>query len=205
MKLLFVAAHPDDIEYGCTGTILRCKEQGHDIYIILMSNGENSVCSNENQRLTELNSSFMSLKIEQVTFLKKRDGFIECNKQCVQELTKIFDEIQPDIIFTHYYEDRHQDHRNTSHAVRAACWSKFNLLYFESFSSVDFSPTVYVDISPYVEKKQEIIECYKTQIEKYKNRNMNFAEDSIAANRKYGKNIRAFYAEGFRVGTYCWR
>lgn len=205
MRVLFIAAHPDDIEYGCAGTIRNMIEKGDDVFWVLMSNGENDEGKNGRERIDELNESAEFLGVNNVTFMNIKDGFIEDNAENISRLSNVIDEIKPEVILTHYFDDRHQDHRNTSFCVRSACWGKYNLFYFTSYSTLNFSPSLFVDVTGEVENKIIALNKYKSQIEKYKSRGIDFIDNAITNNKQNGGNIHCLYAEGYQVANCVWK
>ena len=207
MKILFIAAHPDDIEYGCAGTIKLLREQGNSVYWILMTNGENDYNKTEKMRLAELDRSAETLEVrrENIFFLRYADGFISDNADTIKELDSIIRKIDPDVVCTHYYDDRHQDHRNTSYCVRSVCWGKYDLIYFRSFSTMNFEPNIFVDISDAIIHKREALNCYESQLKKYRERQIDFLEMSVSIDRKNGGNLHCMYAEGFIAANCVWK
>lgn len=207
MKVLFIAAHPDDIEYGCAGTIKLLHEQGNSVYWIMMSNGENDFNKTKETRLTELKKSAQLLEVqtENIYYMNCPDGFIPDNAGTIQKLFSLIVKINPDIVLTHFYDDRHQDHRNTSFCVRSACWSNYNLMYFQSYSTMNFEPSIFLDITSAIEIKINALKCYESQINKYNSRCINFVEKAVSVDKSNGGNIHCMYAEGFKSANCVWK
>lgn len=112
LKVLCLGAHSDDIEIGCGGTLLQLLSAGRDVQVVWV------VFSSAGGREDEARSG-ASLFLERaadrtVSTLKFRDGFFpyqgERIKECFEDLKKNACP-DPDLIFTHFREDRHQDHR----------------------------------------------------------------------------------------------
>ena len=202
MKYVFVGAHPDDIEYSCGGTILRLIDEGHEVYIVLMTGGESSPNCSERERRTEQMKAVRLAKIKDITMLNYHDGEIVTNAESVREISDILETVKPDFVITHYPNDSHQDHRATAQIVKSATRRKCNLLYYDSYSSIDFNPNLYVDITPYIEGKRNLLKCFKSQIDKYTNRNIDFIKKSLLISELNGYESRTKYAEGFCVDTY---
>lgn len=205
MKIAFVAAHPDDVEYGCAGTIMKMRAAGVNVHLILMSNGENDLHKNKEQRLLEFRNAMSKMRITQVHYMDFPDGEVLCNSENISKVKKELDNIKPDAVFVHYMDDRHQDHRNTSYIVRAASWGTYNFLYYCSFSTMNFAPSVFVDISEYIEEKKSILSCYTSQLEKFEHRGIDYIEDAMAIDKKNGGNIHSKYAEGFMTANCVWK
>lgn len=204
MKAMFIAAHPDDIEFGCAGTICRLKNKNYEIYWVLMTQGENDLKQSGKIRIEEVRKSAHRLGIEHICFMNFNDGEVANDGKTVRKIVDIVNEIKPDIVFTHYYNDRHQDHRNTAYSVRAACWGMYNIIYFNSFSSIDFQPNLFVDIDSNEIDKIAALNCYASQVSKYMERNIDFIGVACAIDKKNGGDIHCENAEGFQLLNCVW-
>jgi LmbE family N-acetylglucosaminyl deacetylase len=112
LKLLFLGAHSDDIEIGCGGTVLKllASRSNVDVMWVVFSSSE------QREREARTSSSlFLGQAKQNVIVRKFRDGFFPYQgteiKEFFEELKK---KVNPDLIFTHYRDDRHQDHRTIS-------------------------------------------------------------------------------------------
>ena len=109
-NILFLGAHSDDIEIGCGGTILRLVEEYPNLKVTWVVFGASGTRIDEAQKSAEL---FLSNITEKSIIIKSfRDGYFPYNgteiKDCFEELKQ---QLNPDLIFTHYRNDLHQDHR----------------------------------------------------------------------------------------------
>ena len=109
-RVLCLGAHSDDIEIGCGGTVLRMIEQSKSIefyWLVLSSNSERA---REAER--SANAFLRGARRKKVVVKSFRDGFLPYIgapvKEVFEEIKKIF---VPDVIFTHFRHDLHQDHR----------------------------------------------------------------------------------------------
>ncbi len=109
-KILCLGAHCDDIEIGCGGTVLKLIEKYKNIavYWVVFSSNEQRT-----QEATVSSNIFLKeVSQKKVIINQFRDGFLSFQglevKECFEQLKQ---EFSPDLIFTHYREDRHQDHR----------------------------------------------------------------------------------------------
>lgn len=114
LKLLCLGAHPDDIEIGCGGTILQLLSARANLQVVwvVFSSGR----GREREARAGASLFIKQAKRKKKVIVKKfRDGFFPYQgakiKEFFEELKK---EISPDLIFTHYRQDRHQDHRTIS-------------------------------------------------------------------------------------------
>jgi LmbE family N-acetylglucosaminyl deacetylase len=110
IRILCLGAHADDIEIGCGGTVLKWLAAYPDLEVYWVVFSANAERSCEAQRSASL---FLKAATQKTVLIKSfRDGFFPYSgaeiKECFEELKR---EIVPDLIFTHYREDRHQDHR----------------------------------------------------------------------------------------------
>jgi len=110
LKILCLGAHCDDIEIGCGGTVLKLIEQYSNItiYWVVFSSSEQRA-----QEATASSHAFLKEVSKKKIIIKNfQDGFLYFQgkevKECFEELKQ---EVSPDLIFTHYRHDRHQEHR----------------------------------------------------------------------------------------------
>ena len=159
MNILAIGAHPDDIEIGCAGTLLKLKHcHAANIHALVLTEGNLA----HETLLSEQQKSFGMLGVNTCDQLGLYSGAVNLY-QAIQEIEKVINEVDPDYIFTHYFQDTHQDHRIVSQATETACRTRNNLLYYESFSVVDFLPRVFVDIQETFGIKLECLTAYKSQ------------------------------------------
>lgn len=198
-KILCLGAHCDDIEIGCGGTVLKLSENYDNITIYWV------VFSSNEQRKKEATvsaSKFLeSVQTKKILVENFRDGFLPFYgmevKDCFEQLKK---EFSPDIIFTHYRDDRHQDHRLISDLT----WNTFRnhlILEYEipkydgDFGIPNFF--VHLDESFCRRKIQYIQNAFQSQ-----NNKQWFTEEtfrSILRIRGIESNSPSQYAEAF----YC--
>lgn len=202
MKCLFIGAHPDDIEFSCGGTILRLVEEGHEVYIAIMTNGGAAQNSDIQERVEEQKKAAAFLGAKELYLLGCMDGGITVDGYTISYVGELISKIYPDIVFTHSPTDSHQDHRNTAEIVKSATRRRCSLLYFDSYSSVDFKPNLYVDISRYLGRKAELLSIFKSQVKKYKAREIDFIELAFLRTRLNGCESGAYCAEGFAIDNY---
>ena len=202
MKYLFIGAHPDDIEYSCGGTILRLCNEGHEVYTLVMTGGENSLNGTEQERRREQLNAFNFSKAKKLFMLDYEDGAIAATADSVREISNILDMVKPDFVITHYPEDSHQDHRNVSAIVKSATRRRCSLLYYDSYSSMNFKPNLFVDITPHVVGKKKMLRRFESQIAKYDERGIDFIKKSLLINKLNGYECKASFAEAFAVDTY---
>jgi LmbE family N-acetylglucosaminyl deacetylase len=109
-RILALGAHPDDIEIGCGGTILRLLAEHSSLEVSWV------VFSSTPERAAEARASaaafLAGVRTTKVVIRNYRDGFLPYSGSAVKdEFEALKREVSPDLVFTHYREDRHQDHR----------------------------------------------------------------------------------------------
>ena len=202
MKYVFIGAHPDDIEFSCGGTILRLIDEGHDVYAIVMTSGGASISGDVFERKKEQVKAVKYAKFKDVYMLGHSDGYVTAESNSIKEMTIILDYINPDFVFVHHPNDSHQDHRSTAQIVKSAARRKYSLVYYDSYSSIDFKPNLYVSIDKYIQEKVELLKCFESQISKYQERGVDFIRKSTLMNELNGYESKYGFAEGFAIDTY---
>lgn len=182
-KVLFVAPHPDDETLGCGGTILRHKAEGDDIcWLIVTGISEDIGFSSEQVSLRdkEINivaSSYSFDSLHKLCFPTSRLGALSM-LELIEKIGSIFRQIQPEIVYLPYRGDIHTDHKIVFDAVVSCtkwfrCGSVKRVLAYETLSETDFGvnpdangfrPNVFVDISPYMERKLNIMKTYESEL-----------------------------------------
>jgi len=119
LTVLCVGAHSDDIEIGCGGTLLRLRQQRPDVVVHWVVLSASGVREKEALRGAAL---FAGLNPEGVVLKKFRDSFMPFDGVAIKEVfEELKAEVSPDLVFTHYGQDAHQDHRLISELT----WNTF--------------------------------------------------------------------------------
>jgi LmbE family N-acetylglucosaminyl deacetylase len=144
---LFLGAHSDDIEIGCGGTVLRLLEQGHELHVCWVVFSANSERRVEAEKSADI---FLAGAVTKEIIVKDfKESFFPYNgveiKASFEDLKQ---RISPDIIFTHYRNDLHQDHRLISELT----WNTFRDHLILEYEIVKYdgdigSPNVFVHLS----------------------------------------------------------
>lgn len=196
-KLLFLGAHSDDIEIGCGGTILTLTRNNPELeigWIVFSADGDRGREARASAKLflAKAGGSKAVLKHFKTSFFPAQGESI---KRYFETLKRSF---QPDIVFTHYREDRHQDHRVLSDLTWNTFRDHFILEYEIPKYDGDFgSPNLFVPLDESVcrEKAENLCRVFRSQ----KNKHW-FSEDTfLALMRLRGVECASRYAEAF----YC--
>lgn len=215
MKVLVIAPHPDDEVLGCGGTIAKYAKQGHEVYIAIVTKGceplfstksvdqVRNECIRADQYLGVKETIFMDFPaamLEEVPRYRFNDAFI-----------KLVQDIKPDVVFLPHRGDMQIDHKMTVDAAMVALRPKYKhvvrkILVYETLSETgwdapnttnEFIPTVYSDISEYLETKLEAMNIFTTQVAEYPNAR---SVESIRALAIYrGTNMGLKAAEAFSL------
>jgi len=163
MSTLAIGAHPDDVEFGCFGTLARLSKESR-IHIITLSAGE--LGGTKERRLQECKSSAKLLNAK-LTFLDYPDGNIPVNSKIIDELRTHIKRIEPHTVFTLFPQDTHQDHRNASRITVSSCRYVKEVLFYEVPSTENaFNPNVFYDITDYFHLKEKGLRFHTTQKDK---------------------------------------
>jgi len=168
IKILCLGAHSDDIEIGCGGTILELLSGDLQIAVswIVFSSGSDR----EREARTSAELFLKKATHKQVLVKQFRDGFFPFEgAQIKEEFEKLKNEISPDLIFTHYRNDRHQDHRTISDLTWNT-WRHHLILEYEipKYDGDLGIPNCFVPLNPETckLKTRYICETFQTQSNK---------------------------------------
>lgn len=201
MKILAIGAHPDDIEIGCSGTLLFLKEAyDAQIYTLVMTRGEKfKGFHSVEERDIEQQEALRVLGVHKHFSANLPDTDINL-KDAILNIESIVNTVNPTCIFTHFEEDTHQDHRVIAQATDAACRKNISSLYYESISTKAFQPTIFVDIGNMLRTKCQAIAMHKSQEKKLQL--VDYVR-TLAKYRAYRTGLE--YVEGFVPRKFIWR
>lgn len=167
INVLAVGAHPDDIEMGCGGAIMKHLELGDNVHVMIMTNGEKG---NHAQNMEECIISLKNLGIarENIILAGFPDGYLPDNQEVVNFIEEQIKRLNIIRVYTHSPNDRHQDHRHCSYAVSSAARKTPEILLFQGPSTkYPFEPHYFIELSDiHLNKKLEALKSYQTQIVK---------------------------------------
>jgi len=198
MIVMFIGAHPDDIELGAGGTLLKHLRRGDKVIYVVLSKGEKG--GDPKEREKELLEVINYLKISDYYIFDFPDTrFYERFIEIKDALEDLIDKYKPDRIYTHSLSDPHQDHRTTAEAVRIAGRKVKQILSFWApLTYNNFHPSYFINISEVIEEKIKILEFYRSQNHK----DFLKREVILGINKYYGFINGVDYAEGFEIIRY---
>jgi LmbE family N-acetylglucosaminyl deacetylase len=163
MRIIAVGAHPDDVEFGCFGTLSYYFSMGNEIFIVLLSSGELSEKVEIRERESKKSADLINAEIN---FFRFPDANIEVNNKTIDIFRNYINKIKPDILFVHHPYDRHQDHRTTNEICLSSTDYFDKVLFYEGPGTFDFIPNVYVTIDGHFDKKVEGLNTFESQTKK---------------------------------------
>lgn len=163
-KVLAIGAHPDDVELGCGGSLIVHADRGDDVSLLILTDGSGRPHA-AGLRVDEAKAGANLLGASRVFWGDFEDGRIPDGKDTVELIDSVIQEIQPDVVYTHWGTDSHQDHRAVHLATLAAARRVSRILLYEAPSSLEFRPSLYVDIGETLDRKIAALEAHVTQVQ----------------------------------------
>jgi len=224
LDILAIGVHPDDVELGCSGTLINEIKRGKKIGIVDLTQGELSTRGTVETRYQEAASAAMIIGATLRENLKMRDGFFKNDEEHQLKLIQTIRKYQPDIIIGNILNDRHPDHGRAGRMTSDACFLsglakietkgeagraqlKWRPRYFLQYLQDWYhEPDFLVDISEVFEQRMKSIRAYTSQFHSGQSAEdspqtyistPDFLESVIAHARMLGKRIGVKYAEGF--------
>jgi len=165
MNILAIGAHPDDIEAGCGGTLAKYAHSGHEIYLLVMTEGSKGGKADIRKR--EQARSAKLLKPREMIWGGYRDTLLTPHmNRMVHDIETVLKKIVPDFIFVHYEDDTHQDHRALAKATVSATRYVRNVIFYEGPTTQNFAPTLFVDIRETIDEKISMLLAHRSQVRK---------------------------------------
>lgn len=222
LDVLAIGAHPDDVELGCSGTLIKEVKRGKKAGVIDLTQGELGTRGTIEMRFSEAREAAKIMGVAIRENLKMRDGFFQNDEAHQLQLIKALRKYQPEIVIGNILEDRHPDHGRAGQLIYDACflsglkqvttideegkpqerWRPKQLLHY--LQDRFYEPDIIVDISEVWEQRLQSIKAYKTQFHNpYSSdeatyiSSPEFLESIIARARLLGKRIGVQFAEGF--------
>jgi LmbE family N-acetylglucosaminyl deacetylase len=194
--ILAIGAHPDDIELGCGGYILKAKANGAKVYGLTLTKGERGG-DNNHRREKEANRSADFMNLDGYWLMDFPDTQLQDKPVEIKEaIESIIKKISPTTVITHNPHDAHGDHRATFAATKEAARMVPTFLCYESVSTPeDFKPDFYVDITEHLKDMLKAVGLHKTQSEK------TYMDPELLKGRAAHRGIQSGvpYASAFKV------
>ncbi len=175
VNILAIGAHPDDVELGAGGLLLRMGKQGYSTGIVDLTRGEMGSRGTPEIRAQEAETAAKILGAKTRRNLDLGDGRLEVNLHNRHALAKVVRQLKPTFLIGPYFDDKHPDHAAAGMLMRQASYDarmkKLDLgiaphsvhIMFHYPCHIYINPSIVVDITPYFERKQEAVMAYKSQ------------------------------------------
>lgn len=217
VDILAIAAHRDDVELTCAGTLLRAGDAGHRTGILDLTAGESGTSGSATLRAMEAERAAAILGVAERRNVGLPDAHLHNTEQTRRAVVAEIRHFAPRVVILPFPVGRHPDHRIASELGRDACYlaglEKYEapgpphrphkILYALSYREDPVKPTFVVDIGAQFERKMAAIRCYASQFDGAKAAGEIFptGQDLYALvetqNAHYGSLIRARYGEPF--------
>ena len=223
LDVLILAAHPDDAELGCGGTIAKHVALGHKVGVVDFTRGELGTRGTIQTRELEAADSAKILGLSARENLGLKDGFFRNLQEEQLAVVNAIRKYQPEIVLANAIYDRHPDHGKASDLAFEACFlaglAKVETLsagkpqsawrpkvMYHYIQSVYIKPDIIVDVSDFWEKKMDAIRAFKTQFYDPKSNepttyisNPGFLKMVESRAQEMGHAIGVKFGEGFTV------
>ena len=154
MNILAVGAHPDDIEFGCGGSLVKLADMGHKTHLLVLTNGANNGKAEIRREESKMAAKFLGADL---VLLNEPDGALKADRCTIQVVETHLKDRHIDVVLVHAPDDSHQDHRAAAEIAIAAARHSVSILFYQSPSTLSFQPTVFVGIDNYVNEKVEAL------------------------------------------------
>ncbi len=217
MKILAIGAHPDDIELLCAGTLALYKQNGHEIFMCHVCDGNKGSLTHTSEEIAKIRrgESVESAKLIGAVSIwgGMSDGEVVLDLDSRVKIIDIIRQAKPDVVITHHPNDYMADHVNVSKLVFEATYlasiklwktkyprsDKVPILYYmETLAGINFNPVEYVDISKTIDIKVKMMLKMQSQLgwlKEMHNTNVEEFIKTIARFRGYQAGVP--YAEAF--------
>ncbi|HJU45328.1 MAG TPA: bacillithiol biosynthesis deacetylase BshB1 [Chitinophagaceae bacterium] len=224
LDVLAIGVHPDDVELGCSGTLINEIKNGKKAGIIDLTRGELGTRGTAETRDAEAAKAAEIMGVHVRKNLKMADGFFKNDEEHQKKLIQAIRTYRPEVVLANVLDDRHPDHGRAGHLIADACFLA-GLVKIETYNDKDepqerwrpkmvlhymqdwyHEPDLLIDISDVFEQRMKSIEAYTTQFHTVASEaagpqtyisTPDFLESIVARARLLGKRIGVKYAEGF--------
>ncbi|TVP50235.1 MAG: bacillithiol biosynthesis deacetylase BshB1 [Mongoliibacter sp.] len=223
LDILVIAAHPDDSELACSGTIASHIQKGYKVGVLDLTRGEMGTRGTPEIRMEESTEAARILGLSMRENLGFEDVFFEDDFQHQLQIIRYIRKLRPQIILANAISDRHPDHGKGGSVASKACfmsglrkietdwdgqsqeaWRPKYIYHYIQNNYI--KPDFVVDVTEFWDKKMESIKAFKSQ---FYDPNSNEPESFISSSgfldfidargKEFGHSINARYGEGFTV------
>ncbi|QSE96584.1 bacillithiol biosynthesis deacetylase BshB1 [Fulvivirga lutea] len=221
LNILAFAAHPDDTELSCAGTLATHVRKGYKVGVVDLTAGELGTRGTDEIRAKEAAESAKVLGLSVRDNLNLADGFFQNDKDSQLELIKVLRKYQPDIVLINAPSDRHPDHGRAAQLELDSCflaglvkveteldgekqtpWRPKSVYHY--IQSNNMIPDFVVDVTDSWDTKMQAIKCFKTQFYDPESKepetfisSLDFMKMIEGRAKDLGYSIGVSYGEGF--------
>jgi LmbE family N-acetylglucosaminyl deacetylase/CheY-like chemotaxis protein len=193
-RVLAIGAHPDDVEIGVGGILLRHAAEGHSVTVLTLTSGEAGGVAEARAEESRRAAELLGARLVHVDL---EDTSVSEGATTIAVIQRLLDETKATTVYTHTARDVHQDHRSVHQATLVAARRVPRIYCYQAPSTtVDFHPTRFVAIDEYLERKLEVIHAYASQVKVRRY----LEEDLLRATARYWSRFsQARYVEPLEV------
>lgn len=229
IDLLAIGVHPDDVELSCSGTLLRHIDQGKTVGLLDLTRGELGTRGNADIRREEAAAAAEMMGAKFRWNLELADGFFTHDRDSIIAIVRAIRACRPEIVLANALSDRHPDHGRAARLISDACFFsglvKIETLgddgrrqerwrpraVYHYIQDNQLEPDFVVDISPYIDRKIELVLAFRSQffnpeLEEFSKEldtpisGKGFLDFLRAKNAVFGRPSGFAFAEGYQVG-----
>lgn len=225
IDILAFGVHPDDVELGCSGTLLKHISMGYQVGLIDLTRGELGTRGSAEIRTIEAKNAAERLQAKFRINLDMADGFFQDNLENQFKLIEVIRRFKPTLVLLNAIKDRHPDHGRAAKMVADACFYAGLSKISTSFNSIaqeawrpkyvynyiqdhNLKPDFVIDITEFMDEKLNLVKTFKSQFylptaTEYQEEKetpisgADFLDFLSAKARSYGRESGFTFAEGF--------
>lgn len=216
LDILAVGVHPDDVELSCSGTLMQAIDQGKRCGVMHLTRGEMGTRGTADLRMKESKAAAEKMGVHALIQLDLKDCRIHNDEESRMKIIEVIRTYKPGIVLCNAVNDRHPDHGHAAALVADACFysglekiktrlapHRPQQIFHYAQDRLILADLV-IDITPYMKKKLEVIQCYASQ---FYDPNSQEPETSISRKdflaqvegkcRAYGREIGVEFGEAY--------
>ncbi|WP_139489137.1 bacillithiol biosynthesis deacetylase BshB1 [Brevibacillus dissolubilis] len=217
LDILAIGAHPDDVEIGAAGALLRAAKEGKRTGILDLTYAELSSNGTVERRQGEARAADELLGLtKRYNFGLPDRGLENVRDEAIRRVVDLIRQTRPDVVLAPYWQDRHPDHESVSRIVKEAIFNagihKYQgyeelaahrpSRFYYYFINSTVTPSFVIDISDIYLEKMDVLRCYRSQFEREQGSvvtplNNGYLEMVEYRERLFGQQAGIMYGEGY--------
>ncbi|MGE5340712.1 MAG: PIG-L deacetylase family protein [Candidatus Omnitrophota bacterium] len=206
MNVLGVGAHYDDLELGCSGTLIKHVRNGDNVTMLVITDSAYNNMDGESVRSKEVayDEGLRASEIigARLLCLNYNTFLVPFDETLTKKIGHLIETLKIDTIYSHWLHDLHRDHQYTAKStLMAGRHVQRFLMYRSNYYGTEtmFNGNFYSDISDHMEKKIEVIKAHRSEMERVRYKWLEFFKNQ---NANDGQIIGVDYAESFQIIRY---